>query len=108
MTYTVEVTATAEFEAEAAFLWLNERTNIHAIEWLGGLHKAIAGLDQFPQRWPTARENNSFREEIRQLLYGKSPHVYRVLFVIHERTVHVLHVRHGARGTMEASEIISP
>jgi plasmid stabilization system protein ParE len=106
--YTIEVAATAEEEAEAAFNWLSERTSVHAQEWLDGLYDALHGLAEFPTRWPLARENRRVEEEIRQLLYGKLPHVYRVLFVIRGNVVHVLHIRHGARRAMRRKEIVFP
>jgi hypothetical protein len=34
---------------------------------------------------------------VRQLLYGRKPHVYRVLFTIEGDVVRVLHIRHGRR-----------
>ena len=104
----VKVTATAEREAEAAFHWLSERTSVHAVRWIDGLHDALRGLADFPARWPLAREEGNFDEKIRQLLYGKAPHIYRVLFIIRGSVVHVLHVRHGARRAMNLSEIVAP
>jgi mRNA-degrading endonuclease RelE of RelBE toxin-antitoxin system len=49
-----------------------------------------------PQRCPAIPEDPQFRH----LLYGKKPHIYRVIFVIEEteKVVTVLTVRHGARG----------
>jgi hypothetical protein len=34
---------------------------------------------------------------MRQLLYGRKPHLYRILFTIDGDVVYVLHVRHGRR-----------
>jgi hypothetical protein len=34
---------------------------------------------------------------VRQLLYGRNPHVYRILFTIEAETVKILHIRHGRR-----------
>jgi hypothetical protein len=42
------------------------------------------------------------------MLYGKPPHLYRVLFIVRGDRVYVLHVRHGARQTMEPGEIEIP
>jgi hypothetical protein len=44
-----------------------------------------------------APENREAPAEVRQLLYGRRPHVYRVLFTINDRVVYVLHIRHGRR-----------
>ena len=34
---------------------------------------------------------------MRQLLYGKRPHLYRILFTIDGDVVYVLRIRHGRR-----------
>jgi hypothetical protein len=34
---------------------------------------------------------------VRHLLYGRRPHVYRILFTIESDVVQVLHIRHGRR-----------
>ena len=44
-----------------------------------------------------APENVSVPFEMRQLLYGRKPHVYRILFAIEGETVYVLRIRHGRR-----------
>lgn len=52
-----------------------------------------------------AIESGEFTEEIRQLLYGKRSGRYRVLFVVRQNVVRVLHVRHGARQPLSAAQI---
>jgi hypothetical protein len=53
-----------------------------------------------------APENEYFPEEIRNLFYGKRRNAYRIIFTIRGDTVHVLHVRRGARQVLnpEAEE----
>ncbi len=38
-------------------------------------------------------------DRLRHLLYGKRPHVYRIIYAIDERrrVVNVVHIRHAAR-----------
>lgn len=69
------------------------------VRWFEGLKEAIASLSTFPHRCPLAPENRQFPFEVRQLLYGRRAHVYRILFTIQAETVVVLHVRHGRRTT---------
>jgi plasmid stabilization system protein ParE len=64
------------------------------------LQGAIASLAEFPKRCPLAPENSAFPFEVRQLLYGKKPHTYRILFTIEGQTVYVLHIRHGRRAAL--------
>jgi plasmid stabilization system protein ParE len=65
-------------------------------KWLDGLEKSIASLASLPFRCPLARESKDFPVEIRQLLYGRTPHIYRILFTVPDsETVVILRVRHG-------------
>ena len=52
-----------------------------------------------PNRCPVAPETRKLKRNLRHLLYGKKPHVYRVIYEIEEQrqTVWVLTIRHGAR-----------
>jgi hypothetical protein len=86
---------------------LADRT-VHAAGWFNGLVDAIEGLAVLSTRCPLARESGEFEEPVRQLLYGKSPHIYRVLFIVRSEVVYVLHVRHGARQALERGEMMLP
>jgi toxin ParE1/3/4 len=45
--------------------------------------------------------------QLRHLLYGNKPHVYRVIFRVIEKQkrVDVLHIRHGARDKLKAGRL---
>jgi plasmid stabilization system protein ParE len=105
MTYTVIVQPPARRDMEAAYRYIHERAPRTAEHWFAGLEKAIASLDMFPNRCGIASESREFDETIRQLLYGKRKGIYRVLFVVRDDTVRILHVRHGARRPMSRDEI---
>lgn len=107
MKYRVEMTASAQADIDAAYQWLAARTT-HAAAWFNGLAAAIEGLAQLPSRCPLAREGVAFDEPVRQLLYGKRPHIYRVLFIVQADVVYVLHVRHGARQALGRDELVFP
>jgi plasmid stabilization system protein ParE len=98
MAFRVETTARAERDADKLLRWLLAR---HAgetgLRWYEGLENAIATLAELPERCPLAPENTRVPFEVRQLLYGRRPHVYRILFTIDGDTVYVLHIRHGHR-----------
>jgi plasmid stabilization system protein ParE len=97
MKYRVEITPEAEAEIKEAYLWIHSDSPANAARWRRGLLEAACSLSQQPMRCPLAPESAWFKQEIRQLLYGKRGGVYRVLFVIGEKTVSILHVRHAAR-----------
>ncbi len=91
--YTVIIEQPAIVEAEEAYLYIRKDKPMAADRWFNGLVEAINSLEEMPRRCPLAPENDFFDEEIRHLIYGS----YRVLYTIDENSVHVLHVRHGAR-----------
>jgi plasmid stabilization system protein ParE len=98
MTFRVETTATAEQDADAVLEWLlSEHAGEAGTRWFAALEDAIASLAKLPARCPLAPENAVFPFEIRHLLYGRKPNVYRILFTIEDQTVYVLHIRHGRR-----------
>jgi len=97
MNYRVEITAEGEAEIREAYLWIRRDSPANAARWRRGLLAAIRSLSQHPTRCPLAAESIFFKREIRQLLYGKRAGKHRVLFIIGEHVVSVLHVRHSAR-----------
>ena len=98
MTFRVETTAAAERDADAILDWLlSEHAGETGMRWFAALQDAIASLAEFPVRCPLAPEKVAFPFEVRHLLYGRKPHVYRILFTIEDQTVYVLHIRHGRR-----------
>jgi hypothetical protein len=66
---------------------------------------AIATLQQKPRRCALAVEHEIFPEEVRQLLYGKSKNIYRVLFTIRDTTVYVLYVRPSAQAPLTIDDL---
>jgi plasmid stabilization system protein ParE len=94
----------AEAELEAAYLWLRERNPEAAAAWYNGALEAFCSLETFPERCPLAPESSDFGRAIRQLLYGKRQHAYRILFDVAGEKVRILHVRHGAREYLNPGE----
>jgi plasmid stabilization system protein ParE len=101
MVYRIEISPEARDEAERAYLWIGQNSRKSSEKWLKGLFEAIDTLSNQPHRCQVASESDQFPVEIRQLLYGKRPGVYRVLFTIAEDSVRVLHIRHSARDELK-------
>jgi plasmid stabilization system protein ParE len=98
MAFRVETSAQAESDANSILEWLlSEHAGETGIRWFLALDDAIASLARFPERCPLAPEAGRFPFEVRQLLYGRKPHMYRILFTIDGETVKILHIRHGRR-----------
>lgn len=102
MTFRVELTAEAERDLDAILEWLlDQQAGETGLRWFEELEEAIASLSKLPQRWPVAPESFAFPFEVRHLLYGHRPHIYRILFTISDKVVYVLHVRHGRRRVLK-------
>ncbi|MEQ8754284.1 MAG: type II toxin-antitoxin system RelE/ParE family toxin [Coleofasciculus sp. G1-WW12-02] len=105
MAFQIEITPIAEAQIEQAYRWYRERNPAFADRWFRGLMNAIATLQEKPQRCALAVEHEIFPEQVRQLLYGKSKNIYRVLFMVREQTVYILYVRHSAQAPMTVDDL---
>ena len=94
MAYRVNVTARAERDLALLFDEINAWQSDAALKWYRGLKQAILSLEKIPNRCP---ETSSENANLRHLLYGHKPHVYRIIYRLSEKTKHVdvLHIRHG-------------
>jgi toxin ParE1/3/4 len=97
MKYTVYVTPGALSEIEEAYQWLSTQTEMHAPIWHNGLLDAISSLEESPFRCPKLPDDEDPIGESRQLLYGRRPHEYRIIYVVRGTNVYILEVVHGAR-----------
>ena len=99
MAYVVELTVRVLRDLDSIYDRIHAVESPSAAAWFDGLELAISGLQGFPHRCPPAPESTAAKRKLRQLLYGKKPHVYRVIYWIDEdaRRVSVLTIRHGAR-----------
>ena len=66
-------------------------SSVHAAQWFARLEQAIFSLEHLPQRGARVPEEAG----LRQLLHGRKPYVYRVIYEVDDATatVHVLHIR---------------
>ena len=96
MEYRVRLTPRAQRDLAGIYEFLGAPPPDAARAWYRGLREAIRSLRTNPNRCPVTPENG----ELRQLLFGNKPHVYRIIYRILERQkqIDVLHIRHGARG----------
>ena len=95
MAYPVRIMPRAERDFVALYDALDVEHSDAAVRWFNGLQRAVFTLEVNPHRCPMTPENKN----LRQLLYGRKPHVYRIIYRIVERPgeVQILHIRHGAR-----------
>lgn len=105
MKYRVWIETRAARDIDEASGWMTAGSPEAAERWFNAIEAEIYSLEQFPSRRPRAREDGLFPYELRQLVYGRRHGRYRIIFTIRAQTVHVLHVRHGARPTMTKAEL---
>lgn len=103
MAYAVNLTARAERDFTLLYAEINAEQSGAALKWYRGFKVAILSLEEMPNRCPVIREKG----QLRHLLYGRKPHVYRVIYRIceEEQSVEVLHIRHGARRSFNPPDL---
>jgi toxin ParE1/3/4 len=103
MPYRVELTAQAKRDLDLIYRYIEAEESQLAATWFNRLHTALQSLAEMPERSPLIHEGRNPRHlNLRHLLYGDKPHVYRVIYRIRENygTVTVLTIRHGARSPL--------
>lgn len=102
MTYRVVFTARARADVIEQFRYLLDRSPPAAAHWYAGIEKAIAKLGTLPEQQPVAQDETELPGiALRQMLYGRRPGVFRLLFSIQGDTVTLHYVRHTARRPIE-------
>jgi toxin ParE1/3/4 len=106
MAYRVEFAARAARDLEILYVEKNVLESQAATRWYNELEEAVFALATHPNRCPAAPEAAKLKRKLRHLLYGKKPHVYRVIYEIEEKqqTVWVLTIRHGARRKLQVAD----
>jgi toxin ParE1/3/4 len=104
MAYLVSITSRAQRDLAQLYEEIEAEHSLAALKWYLGLKKAILSLEERPNRSPVMRT----RGKLRQLLYGRKPNVYRVIYRVLEknRQVEVLHIRHGARRKPRGKDLL--
>ncbi len=98
MKYLVRLTGRALRDMEVIYSYIEADASHQAFAWFNRLAKSIYTLERFPGRGPIISENKKFRH----LLFGKKPHIYRIIYAVDKRNhvVNVLHIRHGVRAAL--------
>jgi plasmid stabilization system protein ParE len=106
VTYQVRITAKAEQDIEGVLRWYHDQSAPDAGQrWVDRLLAKIATLEKHPQRCRFAREAREVNVELRELLIGRRRGIFRILFVIEEPMVVILHIRHSARDMLRNTDL---
>src|SRR5271155_891164 len=103
MVYLVKLTLRAERDLSQLYEQLNLPRSASAIKWYRSLLRHILSLENHPYRCAVIRA----RGKLRHLLYGRKPHVYRIIYRVRDRQkeVVILHIRHGSRRQPKPSDL---
>ena len=103
MAHLVSITPRAERDLAHLFEHINAEHSDAALKWYTELKRAILTLEEHPHRCPVTPESG----QLRHLLYGHKPHVYRVIYRVLEKQkqVQILHIRHGRQREFNTSEL---
>ena len=110
MAYQIVLANTAKADADQIYDWLFERAPVRGPEWFEELMDCIYSLELMPNRCLLAKEAIESKRQILCLHFGKRRNVYRILYEIDEsrKTVHILHIRHGALRDLDPAQLSSP
>ncbi len=104
--YHVHITEKAEADVASVLEWFRDQEAIAAGgKWFAQLMAVIDKLETMPERCRLAEESAELGLDIREILVGKRRGIYRVLFQIEGRTVHIVRVWHGARDAWTADDV---
>jgi len=95
MAYLVKLMPRAKRDLRLLFDYIHASESAVAFRWYQGLKREILSLEETPNRCPATPESRN----LRHLLCGRKPHVYRVIYRVLEekQQVDVLHICHGAQ-----------
>jgi plasmid stabilization system protein ParE len=103
MAYLVNITLRAERDFVSLYHEIHAGESDAALKWYRGLKEAVLSLEERPNRCPATPE----KPQLRHLLYGTKPHIYRVIYRVMEKQkrVDILHIRHGARTKLKPTDL---
>jgi mRNA-degrading endonuclease RelE of RelBE toxin-antitoxin system len=68
-------------------------------------YETLDTLGENPDRCALAPESKKLRRDLRQLLFGRKPNVFRVIFSIHEDEVEVVRIRRASRRPLRRADL---
>ncbi|MGI4826639.1 MAG: type II toxin-antitoxin system RelE/ParE family toxin [Janthinobacterium lividum] len=89
------MSARAAADLHGIFRFINGAESEAAAKWFNDLEELVTSLATLPYRGVTAAHD----PQLRYLLFGNKPHIYRILYRVDDATnlVAIRTIRHGAR-----------
>jgi toxin ParE1/3/4 len=101
MAFPVRISARALRDLEQIYESVHADSSRRAFAWFNALSEAIYSLELSPDRGSVTPESKVHR----QLLHGKKPHLYRIIYCVEKGVVQIVHIRHGARDAFTPDEV---
>lgn len=101
--YLVKILPRAKRDLAHIYSFINAAESDAALHWYRGLKMQLLSLKETPNRNPVVPEDS----KLRHLLYGKKPHIYRIIYRVNEKVklVEVHTIRHGAMRKYDAGAL---
>jgi plasmid stabilization system protein ParE len=103
--YDVVVQRHARRDIGETHRWIAKRAPLAADQWLDRLQARIKTLEDQPDRCPLVAERHRLPFDVRELLHGVKPNVFRIIFVVDGSRVRVLRIRRGQRRQLTTMEV---
>jgi plasmid stabilization system protein ParE len=104
--YHVQLLRRAYADLDGLFAFISRSVNAaSATKWRNGLMAKVDTLAQNPERYPLADDAADLGLELREMLYGRHRHIYRILFTIDGQTVNIHRVRHAAQDRLSPGDV---
>ncbi len=106
-TYRVRLQPAALEDLDQAYLYAAQSAPETAFKWFNRFFDTLQSLQKNPTRCMRAAEDRKSSRELRQLLYGKRPHVFRAIFTVDENAsiVWILRIRRAQRRPLSQKEL---
>ncbi|WP_103654389.1 type II toxin-antitoxin system RelE/ParE family toxin [Agarilytica rhodophyticola] len=89
--YRIEIKPTAENDLTQRYQQIAKESPENAVAWYITIIEGIEALDRLALRCPIAPEDIDIQRGVRHLIIGS----YRILYLVEDETVKVLHIRHS-------------
>jgi plasmid stabilization system protein ParE len=109
MKFELRVHRRAHREYQQILRFIKEQSRQGATAWARAFDKALSRLEEFADTFPLAAEDELVDFEVREILFKtRRGLVYRALFTLTDRKVHILHIRGPGQDFLTADDIKPP
>ena len=81
------------------------QTQQKADRWAHGITHALDQLTEHPERYPEADEALTANLNLRMMIHGRKPHVFRIVFTYDQSFVTVFRILHAAQSNLTEHDL---